>query len=138
MNKSILKVLLIISGILIQINTQAQVERNGRWEDEKLTFLVLSENIKRLGTINLCIGNLENEQCIGNLMTAFELRVFDAQNNEIWNSLWTGTNMNIKLKNKLPNASYLIIKARAPYVVNTLTTTRIYQSKPIEIKYTLR
>ena len=138
MSKSIFKTLLFSSLFLWQIPLHAQVERNGRWEDDNLTFMVLNEEIKRRGTLEICIANSENETCIGNLMTAFEVRVFDAQNKEIWNSLWTGTNMKIKMKNKLPTARYITITARMPYVVNKLTTTRIYQTKPMEIKYTLQ
>jgi hypothetical protein len=110
---------------------------DGKYYDNDLQFYVVEENVKRTGVIEICITN-SDKRCIENLLTGYEILVYDNSNKEIWASIWSGQSMRVKFDNKLPNAHYVIIRARAPYVVNKRTTTRIYQDEPIELKHFVR
>lgn len=115
--------------------SSAQNLENGKWIDNNLTFKVVYENIKKSGELHLCIVNKINDLCIGNLMVPFEVFVYDKKDSVVWSSIWTGNNMNLKFKKKLPTANKIIVKAKASYVINKLTTTKIYQSTPLELHY---
>ncbi|KFD38448.1 hypothetical protein AT05_10155 [Schleiferia thermophila str. Yellowstone] len=129
-------------GTLLVLNCSntvfAQKLENGKWVDDNLTFKVVYENIRKAGELQLCIANLENDLCIGNLMTPFEVFVYDRKDSLIWSSIWTGTNMQLKFKKRLPLAAKVHIKAKVPYVINKLTTTRIYQQSPLELLYVIQ
>ncbi|MFN3951828.1 MAG: hypothetical protein ACK4KT_05450 [Thermaurantimonas sp.] len=114
---------------------KAQNFENGRWTDNNLIFKVVYENIKKSGELHLCIANQENDLCIGNLMVPFEVFVYDRKDSVIWSSIWTGNTMHLKFKKRLPNANKIVVKAKAPYVINKLTTTKIYQNQPLELLY---
>ena len=66
------------------------------------------------------------------------MRIYDAANKEIWNSLWTGKDMDMVFSKEFPSAHHLIIKATRPFVINVLTGTRIYQDKAMELKYVVK
>lgn len=114
----------------------AQTEINGKYVDNSLQFYVVEENVKRTGLLDICIAN-EDNRCVENLMTGYEVWAYNQQGEVIWKSIWSGQKMRMKFKQKIPDAHYIIIKARAPFVVNKLTTTRIHQDKPLELRYTL-
>lgn len=124
--------------ILVRADLLSQKLENGKWVDDNLTFKILYENIRKTGELHLCIANTENDLCVGNLMTPFEVFVFDRKDSLIWSSIWTGTNMNLKFKKRLPTAAKVHIKAKGPFVINKLTTTRIYQKKPLELLYIIQ
>ena len=115
--------------------SKAQNFENGRWTDNNLVFKVVYENIKKSGELHLCIANRDNDLCIGNLMVPFEIFVYDRKDSVIWTSIWTGNTMQLKFKKRLPNANKIVVKAKAPYVINKLTTTKIYQNQPLELLY---
>lgn len=122
--------------ICFSINfTTAQSYQNGKWTDEDLLFKIVYENIKKTGELHLCIANKNNDMCIGNLMVPFEVLIYDRKDSIIWSSIWTGNSMKLKFKKRLPMAYKIHIKAKAPYVINKLTTTKIYQNQPLELLY---
>ncbi|MCC5918506.1 MAG: hypothetical protein JJU02_14385 [Cryomorphaceae bacterium] len=125
-----------VSLLLLLLFSQLRGQEliDGKYYDNELSFFVIEENIRRTGALEICIVNIDN-MCVENLMTGFEVLVYNAQNEIIWKSIWSGRNMRIKFKQKLPDAHTIHIIARAPFVVNKLTTTRIHQDKPMELKY---
>lgn len=118
-------------------NAQVQHE-DGTWWDNNLEFKVVRDQMRSRSELEICIYHAIRETCIENLVTGFEVRIYDSKGKELWNSLWTGKNKNIKFKKKFPNASYVEIKATRPFVINELTTNRIYQDKPMELKHNLQ
>lgn len=128
---------LIILVLLLPSLVKAQELINGKYYDNDLQFYVVEENVKRTGALEICITGAD-KRCIENLLSGYEVLVYDNANKEIWASIWSGQSMRIKFDKKLPNAHYIVVRARAPYVVNKLTTTRIYQDKPIELKHYVR
>ena len=113
----------------------AQEEIDGKWYDDNLEWVVLNENIQRDGSLRLCIGQVDAKRCVENLFTAFEIRVFDASGEEIWNGLWTGQKKAIRFRKPLPEAHKMEIKATKDFVINWMTGTRIYQKEPMTLTY---
>lgn len=134
MNKTLGYILISMIHIMPSISRTQHLE-NGKWIDNNLVFRVVYENIKKSGELHLCIANLENDMCIGNVMVPFEVYVYDRKDSLIWTSIWTGSTMQLKFKKKLPTAYKIVVKAKTSYVVNKLTTTKIHQSKPLELLY---
>ncbi|MCX8148152.1 hypothetical protein [Thermaurantimonas aggregans] len=130
--------LLSFSLYFFSIKVQSQTYENGKWIDDNLTFKIVYENIKKSGELHLCIANKSNDLCIGNLMVPFEVFIYDKKDSLIWSSIWTGNNMQLKFKRKLPLAYKVNVKAKAPYVINKLTTTKIYQKQPLELIYIIQ
>ena len=129
----------VILTCLFVSSIQAQVQKeDGTWWDNNLEFEVLYQNLDSTGELMICIKNTEADRCIENLTTGFQVNIFGSGDKELWTSLWTGRNLDFKFKKPFPEATYIIIKANKNYVVNSMTGTRIYQSEPIELKYTLR
>jgi len=117
----------------------AQEQRaDGTWWDNNLTFKVKADMIKTYGELEICIWNTEREMCVENVMTTYEIRIYDAANKEIWNSMWTGKDMYMKFKKKMPSAHHLTITALRPFVINKSSTNRIYQDKPMQLKYVVQ
>ncbi len=106
--------------------------------DNELSFYVLSEQMRKYGEIEICIFSDRKNMCVGNLMTSFEIFIYDANNKVIAKSIWLGMKMKLKFKKKYPNADYLEIRAVKPFVVNKSTGNRIYQDEPITLTYSLR
>ncbi len=121
----------------VALSAQTQKE-DGTWWDNNLQFEIKTDILKAQGRLEICIYDSSRDLCIENLVTGYEIRIYDASNKELWNSLWTGKNMDMKFSKKFPNAQYIIIKATRPFVINILTGTRIYQDKALELKYTLQ
>lgn len=116
-----------------------QVQReDGTWFDDQLTFHVENELIRQYGELTVCVWHNANEMCIENLMTAYEILVYNAQDEEIYTSLWTGRVPDVVFKKPLPEAKYIIIRAQRDFVINVLTGTRIYTGEPLELKYDVR
>ena len=111
---------------------------DGTWWDNNLEFIVVYENIKLLGEIEFCVFDAKRELCTEGLMTAYEVRIYDESDIEIWNSLWTGKTYDLKFKKKFPEAEGLEIIAKNNFVVNHRTGTRIYQDNPMYLKVELR
>lgn len=133
MMKWILFVPFAISGSL-----QAQVMRSdSTWYDDQLTFSVVSEDIRRSGELVVCLWNPEVDMCIENLITTYEINIYNRSGQLLWNSLWTGMNTEIKFKKAFPGAAYIVIRAKRDYAINIITGTRIYTDGYLELKYTL-
>ena len=125
---------LVFSGLMFFASAQEK-KADGTWWDNNLQFEVQKDLLRQFGELQICIYDSKREVCIENLVTAYEVRIYDAANKEIWNSLWTGKDMDMVFSKKFPTAHYVVIKATRPFVINVLTATRIYQDKPIELKY---
>jgi nitrous oxidase accessory protein NosD len=80
---------------------------------------------------------LKTDNCVENLTTGFQVNIYDAQDKELWNSIWTGRKLDIKFKKNFPDAARVEIKANKNYVINTMTGTRIYQDEPLQLDYKL-
>ena len=120
-----------------QVVAQEQHE-DGTWWDNNLEFQVKKDLIKQFGELEICIFDTKRELCIENLMTRYEVAIYNAANKQIWNSLWTGKDMDMKFSKEFPDAHYIIIKAMKPFVINKLTGTRIHMDKPMELKYMVK
>ncbi len=125
-----------LTTFLNSATAQTQKE-DGTWWDNNLEFKVLYQDIDSTGELMICIAQIKEQKCVENLTTGYQVKIYDASNKEIWNSLWTGKNLDIKFKKSFPDAAYLTIEANKNYVVNTLTATRIYQDKALFLKYNL-
>jgi hypothetical protein len=122
---------------LLSLNISAQELVNGRWTDESLQFKVLSEFVKTKGEVYICITDSAGEVCIENLVSGFELKVYDAQDKLLWEGYGSGRRNGVKLPQAFPKAQYFTIKAFKPWVVNKRSGNRIHQAKAIELKYIL-
>ena len=130
--------LLIAMLLLGKLHTAtAQELIDGKYFDNSLRFFVVEEKIKRTGELEICIAN-EDNMCVENVIVGYTVHVYNQSGEIIWKSIWSGQNMRMKFKQKLPEAHSIHIKARSPYVMNKLSTSKIHQDKPIELKYTLR
>ena len=128
-----------IATLFFMQNGWAQTQKaDSTWWDNNLVFKVMQDQMKSRSELEICIYSTTHETCIQNLVTGFEVRIYDARGKELWNSLWTGKNKRIKFKKKFPTASYVVITATRPFVINEITTNRIYQDKPMTLKYTLQ
>lgn len=104
--------------------------------DNNLSFKVIDERVRTRGMMRVCITDT-SMNCISNLQSGFEVRVYDENNNEIWAGKTAGRIDMLKFPEPFQEASYIKLRAFKPFVLNKATGTRIYQDKPIEIKYNL-
>jgi hypothetical protein len=107
-----------------------------KWVDDDLLFRVTWEAVRELGQFDVCIAK-EETNCIANLRTTFETRVYDSTETEIWNGIWSGIDEQVNFSKPLPDAKYIVIRATRPLVVNTMTGGYIHQSRNLELTYTL-
>ncbi|PTM05559.1 MAG: hypothetical protein DA405_03375 [Bacteroidetes bacterium] len=119
------------------LNLSAQELVDGRWVDDNLQFIVLEQYLKDKGEIYICLSDSAGEVCIENLVSGYELKVFDAQNKLLWEGFASGRRKGVKLPQAYPQARYVALKAFKPWVVNRRTGNKIHQAKAIELKYTL-
>ena len=122
---------------MLAVHALAQVQKDGKWYDDNLQFVVVDENLAGDGTLSWCIEQKKEGRCVENLSTAFEMMVYDASGKELVKSLWIRNQKTIKLKKPLPTAHRVVIKATHASVINTLTGTRIYQTAPLELEFIL-
>lgn len=104
--------------------------------DESLHFVVVHEAIKQQGTLHICIA--QKDRCIENLQVGFIVRIYDANDQEIWNSLWSGRNMDIRFKMPLPQAASYRVEATSDFVINRLTTHRISTVNPMQLNQSIQ
>ena len=115
----------------------AQVQKDGKWYDDNLQFVVVDENLAGEGTLTWCIEQKTEGRCVENLSTAFEMMIYDASGKELVKSLWIRNQKTIKLKQPQPKAHRVVIRATHASVINTITGTRIHQSAPLELEFVL-
>ncbi len=130
--------ILVFTGIFFQISLNAQQKVGDRWVDNNLVFDVIDDRIKSEGIFEICIRDTVTDFCVENLSTGVEILVWDANNNELWKGIGSGRSKILQLKEAMPQAAYLVIKAFKPWVTNRLTGNRIYQDKPLELKYKVK
>ncbi|MDX5325567.1 MAG: hypothetical protein LPK80_04825 [Bacteroidota bacterium] len=131
----LLSFLLLLSsfGVLAQ-----EQDENGKWWDNNLTFVVTKDQLLEFGELSICVFDTSRDMCVQNLITPFEVLIYNKEGDQIWSSLWRGNNTDLKFSKELPNAHYIIIRAKRDFVINKRTGTRIHQKEPMEIKYTVR
>lgn len=133
-----MKRILIVLFLTFGVVSQAQETReDGTRYDENLEFKVIDEELKTEGTMLVCIYDSKNEACVQNVIVPFEVLVYNEDDEQIWNSIWTGQNMDLKFKVPMRGASYVIIQARADFVVNSRTGTKIYTDGRMTLKHEL-
>jgi hypothetical protein len=81
--------------------------------------------------LSICIA--QKDRCIENLQVGFIVRIYDTSGQEIWNSLWSGKNMDIRFKSPMPQAATYAVEATSDFVINRLTTNRISTVKPMQL-----
>lgn len=106
--------------------------------DNELSFFVVSEQMRKYGEIEVCVFSDKMQMCVGNLTTSFEIHIFDANDQLIAKSIWLGMNLNLKFKKNYPKASYVVIKAVKPFVINKTSGRKIYQDEPLSGKFKLK
>jgi hypothetical protein len=124
--------------LLAVLGAAAQEQRNGKWYDDNLQLVVIAEDLAGDGSLTWCIEQKDRGECVENLATAFELIIYDAQGKQLVKSIWVKNQKTIVLKSAQPKAHRVVMRATHPSVVNTLTGTRIYQTKPLELEFVLR
>ena len=120
--------LFLFLGLSLFSQTRLQ---DGIWEDQELSFDIVNEGIKEDGFIELCIS--KNGFCVENLTIGFTIVIFDKTGKEIWNSLWTGKDMELKFERSFPEAEEILIEAGASFVINKTTGTRIGTGQPLKL-----
>ena len=68
--------------------------------DNELSFYVLSEQMRKYGEIEICIFSDRKNMCVGNLMTSFEIFIYDSNKKLLAKSIWLGMKMKLKFKKK--------------------------------------
>lgn len=133
-----MKKITFILAFLCSILSFAQEQReDGTWYDGELAFKVVDEDLEKEGTMLICIYKTSNNRCIHNLITPFEVIIYNEDNEQIWNSAWTGTNTDLKFRQPLPGAKYVVIRAKNDYVVNTMSGKRIFTDGQMELEYVI-
>ena len=125
--------------IVSTISALGQTKVGEKWIDNNLTFQVTFDDVRANGRMDICIVDTSRgDACIENLQSGFEVKVYDASDNMLWEGIGSGRSNMLKLPKAMPEAKYVTIKAFKPYVINKRTSTRIHQDEPMEIKYKLR
>lgn len=127
-----LSLFLSISGLM------AQEKINGRWVDNNLTLRIEQDEIRTKGVLYYCIADTSRDVCIQNLSTGFELKLYDAQGNLIYEGFASGRRRGVQLPKAFPNAVEVELTAFKPWVINKSTATKIHQAKAIRVKYRVK
>lgn len=113
-----------------------QVKVGDKWFDNGLTFKIFNDEVRTAGSMQVCIADT-SENCISNLQSGFEIHFYDVENQEVWAGKTAGRSEVLKLPKPLPAATYVVLRAFKPHVLNKITGSLIHQDKPIEVKYNL-
>jgi len=105
------------------------------YQDDQLRFELISEQIATEGTLEFCIS--DGVGCISNLQVGFTVRIYNAEGDLIWNSIWSGRNTAVRFRKLLPEAHRVVIEAEAPFVVNTVTTERIQTKETLKLEFNI-
>ena len=130
--------LLIFCIALMSTTLSAQEKINGRWVDNNLTIWLEEDQVRSQGVLYYCVADTSRGVCIQNLSTGFELKLYDAQGQMIYEGFASGRRRGVKLPQAFPKAYEVEIIAFQPFVVNKSTASRIYQDERIRVKYKLK
>lgn len=134
-----MKNLLLIGLLFIGQSLFGQVQNeDGTWHDDSLAFSVQSDQLKKYGELNLCIYHIGQQMCVDNLVTPFEVLIYNQNDHVLWTSMWTGMDMRLKFRKAFPTAKYIVIRSKRDYVININSGTRIHTGAPLELKYNVR
>ncbi len=123
--------------IMASAGAWAQQKVGEKWVDNNLRFKVVNQSIKTEGLLTICIEDSSRTTCIENLQSGFEIKIYDAANQLLWEGIGSGRRDFLKVPQPLPTASYLTLKAFKPFVINTTTGNKIYQDKNILTRITV-
>lgn len=104
--------------------------------DNQLRFMVESERIRARGMMKVCISDTSG-RCIDNLQSGFVIKVYDATGEVLWTGKTAGRENMLKFPQRFQEAAWITLEAFKPFVLNTYTGSRIYQDKPLFLKYNL-
>ena len=124
--------------LMLSISVFGQQKVGDKWVDNNLSFKITEDKVKLKGEFTFCVLDTSRETCIENLSTGIEVKVFSADDKQIWEGIASGRTKSLKLPKALPKARYMTLKAFKPWVTNKLTGNLIHQSAPIEIKYYIK
>lgn len=117
---------------------QAQEYVNGRWFDDNLTIWIERDEIRSKGELYYCIADTSRGTCIQNLSSGFELKLFDAKGQLIYEGFASGRRRGVKLPKAFPQAREVELKAFKPWVINKSNAVKIHQDKAIQVKYKVK
>jgi len=121
--------------LVASFSVNAQTKVGNRWVDNNLTIQVKIDRIKAKGEFYICIADTSRGECIENLVSGVEVKVFDQNDQLLWEGIASGRTVGLSLPKPMPNAHYLKINTFKPWVVNKSTGTRIHQDERISVKY---
>jgi len=130
-----MKLFFSFAALLIALSATAQTQVGDKWVDNNLTIQVKVDRIKTKGEFYICIADTSRGECIENLVSGVEVKVYDRGNNLLWEGIASGRTVGMSLPKPMPNAHYLRIKTFKPWVINKSTGTRIHQDEHINVKY---
>lgn len=131
-----MRTLICLIALLIGGNCQAQTQReDGSWHDNNLSLRIERDLIKSKGEIYFCVADTSRDACIENLRTGLLVKVYDAQNQLLWEGKASGRRKGLKFPRPYPQAAYLEIEAFKPWVVNVSSGTRIHQDEALYLKH---
>lgn len=113
----------------------AQSKAGNKWVDNNLVLRITDDDIRQNGKFFFCIADTSRGPCIANLHTGVEVKVYDAQEQLLWEGIATGRTTGLKLPEPMPQAVWLEMQAFKPWVVNRSTGTHIHQDKKLYIKH---
>jgi hypothetical protein len=130
---------LLLLALLFSVGfVQAQEQVNGRWVDDNLTIWIEQDLIRKQGVLYYCIADTSRGTCIQNLTTGFELKLYDANGEIIYEGFASGRRRGVQLPKSFPKAYEVEIVAFKPWVVNKSSAGRIYQKEAIRVKYRVK
>lgn len=129
------KLLTLGTFFLLTLSLTAQTKVGDKWVDNNLTFKVTDDFIKTKGEFYMCIEDQSREVCIENLSSGVEVKIYDQNNELLWEGIASGRRKGMKLPKAYSNAYYITIEAFKAYVVNKSTGNLIHQDEKIKIKH---
>lgn len=124
--------------MLIVLSVNAQNLVGDKWIDNNLSIEVKIDAIKTKGEFYICIADTSRGECIENLVSGVEVKVYNSSNKLLWEGIATGRTLGMVLPKPMPDAHYLKIKTFKPWVINKSTGTRIHQDEHINVKYLIK
>lgn len=129
---------MILCTLLLSATAIAQTKVGDKWIDNNLTLRVTEDQVKTKGEFYICVADTSRGPCIQNLVTGVEVKIYNAADELLWEGIASGRLKGLKLPGPMPQASYMLIKAFKPYVVNKTTGNFIHQDKTINVRYSIK
>lgn len=111
---------------------------DGEWYDNNLVLRIEADLIRSEGELYYCIADSSRGPCIENLQTGLSIKLYDANDNILWEGQASGRRRGLKFPQAYPTAQRVELRAFKAWVVSKSTASRIHQEKPLYLNYTLR